>query len=80
MKQQEVNTGFGTASLVCGILSCIVPYVSTILGILAIVFYSKNKESGLAKAGLVTGIIGLVFSLIIWSVILLVGTAAFAAM
>ncbi len=74
MKQQESN-GFAIASLVCGILSCIIPYISTILGICAIVFYTKQKDNGMAKAGLVTGIIGTIFSLIMWVIVLVLAAS-----
>ena len=67
---EDKQKGFAIASLVTGILSCIIPYISTLLGILAIVFYAKSNRKGMAIAGLVTGIIGLVVSVIIWSVIL----------
>jgi len=69
-KLEEENKGFAVASLVCGILSLVMPYISTILGILAIVFYTKKRDSRMSKAGLVTGIIGLVFSIIMWVIIL----------
>jgi hypothetical protein len=62
--------GYGIASMVLGILSiifCWVPILSTVMGILAIVFYNVQKKvanNGMAIAGLVTGIIGTVLSIL----------------
>lgn len=77
MKERKTN-GWGIASFVCGLtglLGFITPYIGVILSILAIVFYAKqNKQgpSGLATAGLVLGIIGCLFSLML---LLILGTA-----
>ena len=60
----------GTASLVLGIVSVVlswVPLLGIAAGILAIVFYTHQKKiypNGMATAGLVTGIVGLFFSVI----------------
>ncbi len=67
----EQKNNMGIASLVCGILSLFTGwvgyFVAIVLGVLAIVFSSKSKEAigpnGLATGGLVTGIIGLVYSI-----------------
>lgn len=64
MKEMKESKGWSISSLVCGILGLIVigvlmPYFAIVFSILAIVFYAKDKTaSGLAKGGLVTGIIG----------------------
>jgi hypothetical protein len=76
MKPNHSN-GFGVASLVLGILSIIlfwVPFLNIVLGILGIVFSIKQKRissNGLATAGLVTSIIGLVFSTLVFIIWLL---------
>jgi len=65
------KTGYGIASLILGILSIILfllPIIGLISGILGIVFSIKQKRispTGMATAGLVTSIIGSVFSGII---------------
>ena len=62
MKEICTSKGWSISSLVCGILGLIgvlMPYFAIVFSILAIVFYAKDKTaSGLAKGGLVTGIIG----------------------
>ena len=56
------GSGSATASLVCGILSLILPFVSLILGIIAIATGASAKRNGFmggkATAGIVMGIIG----------------------
>lgn len=56
------GNGSATASLVCGILSLILPFVSLILGIIAIATGASAKRNGFlggkATAGIVMGIIG----------------------
>jgi len=57
----EKGLGWAISSMVCGILGILLflmPYFGIVFSILGIVFYFKNKESGLAKAGLITGIVG----------------------
>jgi len=80
--------GFGIASLVIGIfalLFCWIPYLGGLFGILAIIFYvtqHKRKPTGAATAGLVLGIIAIVFNIfftIFWSALLSLGTAQSAA-
>ncbi len=69
------SKAWAIASMVCGIIGLLLwlmPYFGIILSVMAIVFYCKDKESAMAKAGLVTGIIGTVmnsamlFFLFIW--------------
>ena len=77
------NIGFSIASMVCGILSilcCCAWYLSIILAGVAIVFgilsLKKNADGrNMAIAGLITGGIGAVLSIIIL-VLALVGTVA----
>jgi len=59
--EQKKSKNWAIASMTCGILGLLLmlmPYFGMILSVLGIVFYHKDKESGMAKAGLVTGIIG----------------------
>ena len=64
------KNSFGIASLVLGIVSivfCWVPILGLVAGILAIVFAVKQRKiapNGITTGGLVTGIIGLAFSVI----------------
>lgn len=74
----EKNNSKAIASMVLGIISIptsFIPLVGFVLGILAIIFYRKANKliqenptayggHGMAVAGLVTGIIGLFFSVI----------------
>jgi len=78
---RKASNGFGIASLVLGIISiifCWVPLLGLICAILAIVFYIRQKwilQTGVAIGGLVTGIIGLIFSIfysLIWLLVLMV--------
>lgn len=77
-----MGKGLGIASMILGILSIlftITGFFSAIMGLMAIIFagisMKNGKEGkGMAIAGLVTGIIGLLGSLF-WA---LVWTAAFA--
>ena len=73
------SEGYGIASLICGILSFVIPVLGLILAILAIVFYFKQKKSGtttISIVGLVFGIIGIFVSLLVTMV---VGLVAFQA-
>jgi hypothetical protein len=65
------SNGYGIASMVLGIMSILVSWIvfagvgGVICGILAIIFSVKQRKSnpnGVATAGLVTGIIGLILS------------------
>ena len=63
MKECKVSKAWSIGSLSCGIAGLVLflaPYFGIVLSILAMIFYSQDKESGLAKGGLVTGIIGTV--------------------
>ena len=73
MEKQKRN-GWGIASLVCGLAGFITPYVGIVVSICAIVFYAMQKKyngpSGMATAGLVLGIIGAIFNIVMWGFIL----------
>lgn len=61
MKKKDNN--YGIASLVFGILSIAIPFFGAILGIIGLIMYSqqiKIERNGIATAGLVTSIVGLV--------------------
>lgn len=70
--QQTPGNGAGIASMVCGILSIAFCWcygiVGLILGIVALAMYSKSKRMnggfviGMARAGMVCGIIGSILS------------------
>lgn len=71
---QNQSKGLAIASMVLGIcalvLSCCVPYVPALLALLAVVFggvsiAKKKGGKGMAVAGLVCGVIGLVPSVIV---------------
>jgi len=65
MKEQKISKGWSIASLCCGIAGitlCLMPYFALPLSILAIIFYTRQKESALSKAGLICGIIGTVIN------------------
>lgn len=72
---------YGIASFVLGIIGLLLilaPYIGIFCSILAIVFYGvqkKHEVTGLATAGLVTGIIGTVINAIML-LILLIAVAA----
>lgn len=74
LAQQEPGKGFAIASLICGILA-IVCCGGMIQAVLAIVFAfvakSKGYKGGLATAGIITAIVGIVLGIgtIIFSVI-----------
>lgn len=73
---ENKSNGIAVASLITGIVSivlCWVPIIGLVSGILGIIFYAKAKKAidtgmmlpnakGMATGGLITGIIGLVFS------------------
>ncbi|MFA5032923.1 MAG: DUF4190 domain-containing protein [bacterium] len=73
---EHKTSGKAITSMVCGILSIILPFVGFILGVLAIIFsivarneikHSEGKivGTGMATAGLVCGIVGLI-AVIFW--------------
>lgn len=65
------------ASGIVGIVFCWMPMLSAIPGALALILYWKSEKTGMAKAGLVLGIITLVIqALIILSIFLLGGILA----
>ena len=60
----------GIVSLVLGIISVVIPILGIVTGIIAIVYSKKQKKiapSGMATAGMILGIIGI----ILWSLYLL---------
>lgn len=65
---ENKSNGYGIASLVLGIISiifCWIPILGLVSGILGIIFYAQQKKifpNGISTGGLVTSIIGLVFS------------------
>lgn len=71
---KKSSNDYGIASLVLGISSvifCWIPLVGMILGILGIIFYAQQRKgykNGIATGGLVTGIIGLFFS-VLWTLL-----------
>jgi hypothetical protein len=56
-KEEAAKTGAG--SLVCGILSLLVPFGGLILGIIAV---NISHDTGMGKAGKVLGILGIIFN------------------
>lgn len=77
-----MSQAYGTSSMVCGILAlilCWIPYFSIPLGILSIIFFAvskkKRENTGMAVAGLVTGIIGTVIGAVLFVFALLVVAA-----
>ncbi|MEA4853196.1 MAG: DUF4190 domain-containing protein [Christensenella sp.] len=73
-----------SASLICGIIGfilCWIPFVGLALNIIAIALSASSKkygQSGIATAGLVLGILGLIVSIIV-SVVMLFAFAAIGA-
>ncbi len=68
------SKAYPIASMSCGVASLllvIAPYFGLPLAILGVVLYYKNKNSGMAKAGLVTGIIGIVLNGITLGILIL---------
>lgn len=83
--RKPVDDGGATVSLVCGILSLLVPFVGLPLGIVAIVTGrhvradAAHPNRGMAMAGFVCGIIGTVFGALglIYLAVLIGGLIAF---
>jgi len=73
---ENETTAWGIASLVLGILGLLgflMPYISIIFSILAVVFFGiqkKHKPTGSATAGLVTGIIGIVLNCVMLFIVI----------
>ena len=71
MAKQNKTHAWGIASCILGSLSILIflaPYFGIVLAILAVVFHSKQKKidpTGMATAGLVTGIIGIVLNAVV---------------
>lgn len=70
MSEQKELSSHAVTSLTLGIISIFIPIFGLLLGILAIFFYrqsmqAQEKGKGLAVAGLVCGIIGVAFQLLI---------------
>jgi hypothetical protein len=75
--QGQLKNGMGTAALVLGILGIVLfffPYISVILALLGVIFggigiqranRGEANNKGMAIAGLVCGIVGLVISIIL---------------
>ena len=72
-QQPKKRIGFSIASLIVGIFAllfncCCFPYISPILGILAVVFGilgMRDGNKGLSIAGIIVGAIGFVVSLVL---------------
>jgi hypothetical protein len=77
----QKTEGIFVAAMILGITSILMWYAGFILGTLAIIFYYKGKArlkadptlggSGMGMAGLVTGIVGVSLSCIIWTIIII---------
>ena len=78
MEENKSNHGMPVSSLVLGIISIIFAscwYIALPTGILAIVFGAKSTKklgSKLAKAGLITGIIGISLSVFLYISMILI--------
>lgn len=68
---------WGIASLSCGVVGFILflaPYIAIWISILAIIFHGvqkKHKPTGMATAGLIVGIVGIVLNMFMLGMILL---------
>lgn len=71
-RQKGDGTGFGIASLVLGIVSvflfgCCVNYIMAILAIVfAVVQMVKNRQKGMAIAGIVTACVSIILGTLMW--------------
>lgn len=71
--QNRDSVGFGVASLVLGILSiflfaCCVNFIMALLAIIfGIVQIAKSKKRGMAIAGIITSVISVILSILLWS-------------
>ena len=84
--EKKNNKSFGVASLTCGIIGnmfVFMPYLGLPLSILGIVFAAKQKDinagKGMAIAGRVLGIIGIVMNGIML-LLILIGVLAYIGM
>ncbi len=79
MEQQQGKKGFAIASLVLGIVACVISWWGLVLGIIGIIcaviglilaiqaqksYKAIGQKNGVATAGLVLSIIGLILSII----------------
>ncbi len=71
-KEKEVAKEYALASLVLGILSLLIPFLDLPFAIIAIVLSNKGKGTTYAETGKVTGIIGLILSIIFYLCFILV--------
>lgn len=83
--EQNSSNGTAVASLVLGIVSIvfafILPIIGIICGIIGIVLGVKlRNESGMAKAGFIMSIIGIILSVIMWIVTAVILQAALSAL
>ncbi len=79
IKKKKVKKDYSIASLVLGICSILfswfIALVGVVCGILAIIFAVKQRKikiTGMANAGLITGIVGLIISVIVWIISLFI--------
>ncbi|WP_079710789.1 DUF4190 domain-containing protein [Paraliobacillus ryukyuensis] len=86
--EQQQTSKKATTSLVLGILACVIPLVGFILGIIAVVFSKKASNEitnqqldghGLAVAGKVTGIVGIVLNALYFIFLIIVIVTAILA-
>ncbi len=80
--KNEVDKEYELVSMVCGILSLIIPFFNFILGIIACVFSKKaTNKTSYSKVGKITGIIGIVLgslsivAILFWFLVLILGMA-----
>ena len=75
-KQEKIKQGYGITSLICGLLGLFaffMPYFGLPLSIMAMVFKGKQQPvTGLANAGNILGIIGIVINSIMLLILVLV--------
>ena len=83
---EKKDNGKGVASLVLGIISivfCWVPFLALVGGVVGIVLSVKQRKefpNGIATAGLITSIIGTVFSALYSLIWIFIGAAIGGAM
>ena len=71
-KQKGDGRGYGIASLILGIVSVLLfcTCINWVTGILAVIFgiiqITKNKEHGLAIGGIITAVVSMVFSVVLY--------------